>query len=923
MHRLLILRLLFALSLLCFLFPQRAFPASSITPCDLRCEYMPYPLGLDVAVPRFGWTFLSDGRNQWQSACELIVGDSRKDVERLKGNMWESGKINNSRNIQVAYGGQPLKSFTRYFWRVRVYDRNGVASAWSAPAWFETAMLSPDDWSAVWIGDGKPQPANDKDFYRDDPAPVFRKIFETQKKVTAARLYLSGLGYCEASINGEKIGNRVLDPGWTAYHKQTPYVTCDVTGKVKKGKNVLCVMLGNGWYNPLPLRMWGRFNIRDALTVGRPCLKGELHIVYSDGSKDVIPTGEDWQVTPGAILRNSVYTGEHYDARREKNWGSPDENFDDIRNAVKAEGPAGTLVAQIQPPVKIIRVVKPVSVSEQPNQGVYLFDMGENFAGVARIRVKGPAGTRIVLRYGEDVKKDGSINVMTSVAGQIKSGNGGPGAPAIAWQEDSYTLKGGKEEIWAPRFTFHGFRYVEVTGWPGIPGLNSLEGLCLSADVEPAGEFSSSNDMFNRLFEVIHRTFRSNLFSVQSDCPAREKFGYGGDMICTANTFSFNYNMANFYRKVLRDNINDQRPSGAITETTPFVGIADFGTAPNDGSGPVSYQAGLPFLMKHMYDFYGDKSAIATHYDALHKLLQYLIAHSKNNLITIDISDHEALDKKPHELTAAAWYYYHAKLFADFARILGKDEDAQKYGALADNIRQAIITSMFDAATGKFHNATQSAQIFGLWFDFVEGKDREAAFDALMQAIAARNGHLSTGIFATKMMFDVFREADRNETAYRIANQRDFPGWGYMLENGATTLWETWAYSDNIFSQNHPMFGSIGEWFYRSLLGINPAGPGFEKITIKPQPAGDLTSAKGSYRSIRGLIAVEWLIDKGKFSLKVKIPVNVSAEVWLPSTDGGITESGKPVEQCSGVEKVKTDGKHTVLSVGSGEYYFL
>jgi alpha-L-rhamnosidase len=896
--------------------------ASSITPCDLRCEYMSNPLGLDIVVPRFGWTFLSGERNQRQSAYELIVGDSEKGIQRLKGNVWESGKVNSSQNIHIEYGGNPLKSFTRYFWRVRVYDRNGAVSEWSETAWFETAMLRNDDWSAVWIGDGKPQPINDEDFYRDDPAPVFRKIFETQKKIMAARLYISGLGYYEACMNGNKISDHVLDPGWTAYSKQTLYTTYDVTGMIKKGKNVLSVTLGNGWYNPLPLRLWGRLNLRNALTTGRPCLKSELHIVYSDGSKDVIPTAEDWQVTPGAILRNSIYTGEHYDARREKNWGNPDEKFDDIRNAVRVNGPAGTLTAQTQPPVKIISIVKPVSVSEQPDKGAYLFDMGQNFAGVARIRTKGPSGTRIVLRYGEDVNKDGTINVMTSVAGQIKSGNGGPGAPAIAWQEDSYTLKGDGEEIWTPRFTFHSFRYVEITGWHGKPDLNDIEGLCLSADVEPAGEFSSSNEMFNRLLKVIQRTFRSNMFSVQSDCPAREKFGYGGDIICTVDAFSFNYNMANFYRKTLGDNVIDQRPAGAITETAPFVGIADFSTASGDGSGPVSYQAGLPFLMRHLYDFYGDKHVIATHYDALHRLVQYLGKHSKNNLITVDISDHEALDKKPHELSAATWYYYIVKQFADFAQILKKNEDAKKYGALADNIRKAIVTKMFDATTGKFHNATQSAQIFGLWFDMAEGKDRDAAFDVLLQAITNRNGHLSTGIFATKMMFDVFREADHNETAYRIANQRDFPGWGYMLENGATTLWETWAYSDNVYSQNHPMFGSVSEWFYRSLLGINPAAPGFEKIIIKPQPAGDLVSAKGSYRSVRGVIAVEWHMDRERFSLKVKIPVNTSAEIWLPSTDGKITETGKPLEHCSDVTEVKTDGKYTTLSVGSGEYHF-
>ncbi len=907
------------LTFLCLILPHTfAAKQSSITPVDLRCEYQSNPLGIDIAVPRFSWTFASGARNQSQSAYELMVSDSEKDIRRLKGNVWSTGKTGSPQNIQIAYGGSPLKSFTRYYWRVRVYDKDGNASGWSNPAWFETAMLSANDWQAAWIGDGKSLPVKDEDFYKDDPAPVLRKIFETRKKVTSARLYISGVGYYEACMNGTKIGDHVLDPGWTAYRNQVLYTTYDVTGQVRKGKNVLSVMLGNGWYNPLPLRMWGTWNLREELAIGSSCVKGELHITYSDGSSEVIPTDETWQVAPGAILRNSVYTGEHYDARLEKDWSNPEGKIEG-GNVVKVTGPTGALTAQIQPPVKLIKVIKPVSISES-KPGVYLFDMGQNFAGVARIRVKGPAGTRVVLRYGEDKYKDGNINVMTSVAGQIKSGNGGPGAPTIAWQEDSYTLKGEGVETWAPQFTFHGFRYIEVTGWPGKPTIDDIEGLCLSADVATVGEFSSSNSMFNRLLENIRWTFRSNLFSVQSDCPAREKFGYGGDMFCTTNAFSFNYDMANFYRKIIQDNVNDQRPLGGITETTPYMGIADKGLG--DGSGPLCFQVGFPYLMAHLYEFYGDKRVLEEYYAALDKQVRFIASHAKGDLISVDLSDHESLDAKPEKLTASAFYYYHVKLIAEFAAALGKTDDAAKYGALAQAIKKAIMANMFDAATGTFDNATQSAQAFGLWFDFTDGKDREAAFDALVKAVENRKGHLSTGIFATKMMFDVFRRDDRNDMAYSIANQRDFPGWGYMIENGATTLWETWAYSDNTYSQNHPMFGSISEWFYRSLLGINPAAPGFGKIIIKPQPAGDLTYAKGSYRSIRGLIGSEWRMDKGKFYLKVEIPVNTTAEIWILSATGEITESGKPVGQHHDITKVKTEGKYTVLAVGSGKYSF-
>ena len=896
--------------------------SQTISPDDLRCEYQLNPLGIDIEKPHFSWILRSEQRNQMQTAYELIISDNYNDIHKKKGNIWTTGKVPSSENIHVEYKGTPLKPFSRYFWRVKVYDKKGKSSMWSNPAWFETAALKNSDWNAAWISDGKKQPLHEDDFYKDNPAPTFRKVFDGNKKIKYARLYIAGLGYYKASINGDRVGNNVLDPGWTAYDKQVLYSTYDITNHIRQGKNVISITLGNGWYNPLPLRMWGKWNLREQLTIGDPCTTGLIQITYTDGSKDIIPTDHTWQVIPSPILRNNIYLGEHYDARLEQETiNNPETVLENPRYAVKVPGPQGKLTAQLQPPIRVIQVVKPLSIREIQS-GIYIVDMGQNFAGVARIHVKGKAGTKIRLRYGEDIHKDGSLNIMTTVAGQIKQGNGGLGAPSIAWQEDSYILKGGHIESWSPDFTFHGFRYVEVTGWPGKLNMNDIEGLCLSADVEEAGKFSCSNPMFNKLMENIRWTFRSNLFSVQSDCPAREKFGYGGDMFCTTNAFSFNYDMSNFYRKIIQDHVNDQRPSGAITETNPYMGIADFGTAPDDGSGPISFQIGFPFLIKHLYDFYGDKRIVSNYYNAFKKQAEYLIGCSKNNLMTVDISDHESLDEKPYKLTASAWYYYHIQLIAEFAQLLDKPSDAQKYTSLAKEIKQAIIDQMFDKSTGVFDNGTQSAQIFGLWFSLVEGEDKNAAFERLLETIKSRDGHLSTGIFATKMMFDVFRALDRNDVAYRIANKRDFPGWGYMIENGATTLWETWAYSDNTYSQNHPMFGSISEWFYRSILGINPASPGFEKIVIKPQPVEDLIFAKGYYKSIRGVIASSWDIIGNTFHLQVEIPVNCTAEIWIPSTNGTLTESGKPIEQIKDMLITGHQNNYTIVSVGSGKYTF-
>ncbi|MEO6707057.1 MAG: family 78 glycoside hydrolase catalytic domain, partial [Ginsengibacter sp.] len=743
------------------------------------------------------------------------------------------------------------------------------------------------DWQAKWIGEGNKQVTKEEDFYKDDPMPLFQKLFHTSKKVASARLYICGLGYYEAYINGEKVGDHMLDPGWTNYEKQNLYAVYDITKYIRQGTgtNIAGVMLGNGWYDLLTLRMWGSRNLREALVTGSPCLKAQLRITYADGSVTTSGTDETWQTMPGPVIRNSVYLGEHYDARLEQQgWSEPSKSpgkFHNLKSAVIVKGPSGKLTAQIQPPIKITKVVHPVGVRE-PAPGVYVFDMGQNFAGVARIHVQGPAGTTVRLRYGEDKYPDGNINVMTSVAGQIKKGNGGPGAPGIAWQEDNYILKGTGVETWSPRFTFHGFRYVEVTGWPGKPTLKDIEGLRMNTDVEETGTFTSSNSMFNKLFENIQWTFKSNIFSVQSDCPAREKFGYGGDMFCTAEAFIYNFNMADFYRKVVQDYANDQRPLGGFTETAPYVGIADSG--PGDNSGPLGFQINFSFLIKQLYDFYGDKRVIETYYDTFKRQVKFLQDSANNNLYTdADLGDHETLDAKSVGLTASAFYYHHVKLIAEFADILGKNQDAKSYSALAKEIKEAILHKYFSAESGQFDNGTQSAQAFGLWYGWVEGKEKEKAFDLLLDNINKHGGHLSTGIFGTKMLLDVLGSNNKNEVAYRIANQRDFPGWGHMMAHGASTLWETWAYSDNKYSQNHPMFGSVCEWFYRSLLGINSAAPGFKKIIIKPQPAGDLTSAKGSYSSIRGRIASNWSISGERFKLEVEIPANTTAEIWIPN----------------------------------------
>ncbi len=901
--------------LLCLFF-YLGVQASPLQPVRLTCEYIENPLGIDIPLPRLAWNFTSTERSQFQSAYEIIVSDNLAAISKGAGSEWSTGKVVSAVNMQIVYAGKPLKPFTRYYWRVKVYNKNDEASVWSAVNWFETAMLSASDWKAAWINDGTTNPARDEDYYKPDRMPLLRKSFTAAKQVAAARLYISGVGYYEAYLNQKKISDHVLDPGFTTYRKQVMYAVHDITPLIKKGKNVVGFMLGSGWWNPLPFKFFGRWDLRAYQQTGRPCAKAEVHIRYKDGTEEIIVTNEQWQAAPGPIVQNNVYIGEHYDARLEqKNWCSSNEESAVWKNAVKATGPDGELTAQMQPPIKVTRVVKPVAIIPFKS-GVFIADMGQNFAGVAAIKVKGPAGTTISLRYGEELFADGSLNVMTTAATQIKKGGikAGPGAPETLWQEDRYILKGEGTETWHPRFTFHGFRYVEITGWPGTPTIADIEGWRMNTSFMENGQFACSDTMLNKLHNVIQWTFLSNVFSVQSDCPGREKMGYGADIAATANAYLYNYDMANFYSKTVRDFANEQLPDGGITEIAPFTGIADRGYGGN--SGPLGWQLAFPYVQQLLYDTYGDKRIIENNYEAFKKQMAFLESKAMDNMFFWDISDHEALDPKPEAFSATAFYYHHAAMAASFAGILGKQEDSIKYAKLAQRIKQGIINKFYVSGSGRFDNSTQSAQLFALWYGF--SPEKENSMKVLLQEFERHNWHVSTGIFSTKMMFDVLRKNDMNEEAARIAQQKDYPGWLHMLNSGATTLWEAWRAPGTVYSANHPMFGSIDEWFYRSLLGINAAAPGFTKIIIKPQPAGGIHWAKGNYHSVMGVITSDWKKQGNGFSLQVSIPVNTSAIIYIPAKQNSIvTESGKTVTVA------RYEKGYAVVETGSGNYSFV
>ncbi|MEN6557826.1 MAG: family 78 glycoside hydrolase catalytic domain [Thermoguttaceae bacterium] len=915
-------------STVCALDLGAAAPDGGLEPTRLQCEYLVDPLGIDVAAPRLSWALkTSDAaahRGQRQTAYQVLVASSRSQLAEDKGDLWDSGHVESDATFGVEYAGKPLTSRRQCYWKVRVWDRDGKSSAWSPEAFWETALLDSADWEARWINDGHPAPDQVGDFFRDDPAPLFRKEFQIDKPIRSARLYVTGLGYYVARINGAEVGDRVLDPGWTDYEDRVLYSTYDVTSRIVQGKNCLGLMAGNGWYNPLPMKMWGRINLRNYLTVGCPRVLAQLEIELADGTRQVVATDDTWKTSPGPILRNNIYLGEVYDARRETpDWDQPglkDAAWTPARFALESVGP---LRAQSQPPIIATGKLKPVRRTE-PSPGVFVFDMGQNFAGWTRLRVRGPAGTVVTLRFGELLNADGTVNVRTGVCGQIKRGkeniDGEP--PRLAYQSDTYVLSGRGDENYLPRFTWHGFRYVEVSGYPGAPPLDAIEGLRLSADVAKAGEFSCSNERFNNIEKMVRWTFLSNLFSVQSDCPARERFGYGGDPTPTCEAFLFLFDVAAFYEKVVRDFGDAARPNGGITETAPFVGIASDGLGGQ--SGPIGWQSTYPLLLEKLYQYCGDVRIVREQYPTVRRQIEFLRSQAKDFIIDRCLGDHESLDPKAIPLTATAFFYQDVAIAARLAEIAGKREDAAEYRRLAGQIREAFVAKFFDARTGRFDLGTQACQAFALHFDLLPPEHHEAVVDVLLDEVRRHEGHLATGMFGTRYLLETLSRSGHAQTAFEIVHQDTFPGWGYMLARGATTLWEHWQYDDDTYSHNHPMFGSVSTWFFEDLGGMraDPDAYGFNRITIQPQVVGDLTEAKVRYESIRGAVACDWQIQDRRLRMNVLVPPGVTATVFVPTTDpSSVLESGQPVSQAPGVEALNA-AQGAVYRVTGGQYRF-
>lgn len=912
--------------LLSFVFLTFGFSNETLHIDQLRCENRTDPLGIDTAKPRLSWVLSSDIRGQFQTAYQLLVASSEGKLNESDADLWNSGKIVSRQSLNIEYAGRELESRMRCFWKVRVWGKSGKASDWSKTAWWEMAFLDKGEWSARWIDDGKENPVSDKDFYKNDPAPLFRKEFVLEKTVERARLYITGLGYYEAYLNGGRIGNSVLDPAWTNYSKRIFYSVYDVTPYLQEGANCIGVTLGNGWYNPLPLRMWGRLNLREHLTTGRPSFIGQLELTYADGTRKVIVSDESWKVKEGPILRNNIYLGEVYDARLEvTDWNMCDIDVIEWRPASVAPDQNRRLIVQPFPPIRVTATLQPEKIT-QPSSGIYIVDMGQNFAGWVRYRFKAPRATRIRCRYGELLYPDGTLNPMTSVCGQIKgtrmnrSGEetpiGGPGSPEIAWQADTYIAKGNGWEIYTPRFAFHAFRYIEISGYPGDMTPDMILGLRLNSDVPEAGSFSCSNEMFNDIQTLCQWTFLSNLFSVQSDCPHRERFGYGGDIVSTHEALMFNYDMAAFYAKTVQDWSDSVLDDGMLTDTAPYVGIQYCG---------VGWALVHPLLQLNLYRYYGDHRTLEHQYTVSRQWLGLVQKLYPDFIVKEGLSDHESLNETPTEELVTPLYFYSARVLSKMAGILKRSADKKEYEDLMARIRSAYLNKFWERDSGQFAPGTQTSQAFGLYLELAPEEDQEKVLAYLEKSIEEKQGHLSTGILGTPFMLDVLCRHGLSDIAYQIVNKRSFPSWGHMLELGATTLWEHWEFSDNTYSHNHPMFGSISQWFYNWLGGIQaaPDAVGFDRIIIRPQVIGDLQWVESSYNSVLGKITSTWHKKEESIFFEIHIPVNAEATVYLPDLKNSqIFENGKKLIDAESIQFLEKEDRSLIYRVGSGTYLF-
>ncbi|MDR8391957.1 glycoside hydrolase family 78 protein [Aliifodinibius sp. S!AR15-10] len=877
----------------------------------------------------FSWQLSSSLRNQYQSAWQIVLASSEEALENEEY-IWNSGKQQGRQNTRISYNGPELDPATSYYWKVRVWDENGNSTDWSNPGRFVTALFEPADWQgAKWIGyeilpeslevvPGVHGPGDElgEKGTRRPAVPRFRKEFNVDKPVKEAYLFITGLGHYEADLNGQKVGDRFLSPGWTDYQETVFYNTYDITDQLNEGANAIGVTVGNGFYNI------NRERYRKLVIAhGMPKMLSLLRVVYEDGTVQNVTSGPDWETTESPITYTSIYGGENYDARQEQpGWNST--NFTtgtDWKPALEVEAPAGELKAQINHPVKVMDTLEVKRILE-PEPGTYVYDFGQNASGIMKLEVNGAKGQEVILRPAELLTEEGFANQDAT------------GEPHYY----RYTLNGDGTETWQPKFTYYGFRYVQVEGAaPGtadqgeLPKITDLDFLHTRSSAPQTGHFETSFGLFNEINELIKWAIRSNIQSVMTDCPHREKLGWMEQTHLMGGSVHYNYHLYHLYKKLVHDMMDSQTESGLVPSIAPEYVVFNWGVGFRDSPEWGSASVILPWLI---YKWYGDVQVMEEAWPMMTKYVDYLESTSENHIVSHGLGDWYDLGPEapglaqltPKALTATAIYYYDITLLSKMAEILGKTEEAESYRTQAREIYEAFNDKFYNQETGIYATGSQTSMAMPLVVGLVDSLERQQVLSNLTDSIRANNKALTAGDVGFNYLVKALEQGGASQLLYEMNTRDDVPGYGYQLKKGATALTESWAALERV-SNNHLMLGHIMEWFYGGLAGIQQAegSHAYSHILIDPDMVGDIEWTQAWYESPNGRIESDWSLDGENGTLDVKIPVNSIATVVIPSAEvDQISESGEPVSNHSEIMNIATQDSTTNIEIGSGDWSF-
>lgn len=906
-----------ALALLCS--PGIACAAqytATIRPSALRCDARTNPLGVQTAAPAFSWIPVATqarARGLRQTAWQLLVASSPADLARNDGNMWNTSRVTGSSGLHHAYGGQPLHAHTTYWWKLRLWDQNGHPSAWSAPQSFTMGLLKSSDWKAQWITAGH-EVMWGNPIKSAAALPLFRDDFRLHGHIQQALLFISGLGQYDAHLNGMPVTQSVLNPGWTNYRKTVLYNTFNVTRELRQGKNVIAVLLGNGMYN-VP-KTPGRYQKFQG-TFGPPKLIAQLMVTFSDGRTQTIATGPHWKAAKSPVIFSQTYGGEDFDARIHPNWDKLALNDSAWAHAIVTQGPGGALQAQRIPPIRIMHIYHPVRITH-PRPGLTVYDLGQNFSGWPDITVAGQAGSRVKLIPGELLHKNGTVTQLSMGGGPI-------------WF--TYVLNGRGIERWHPRFSYTGFRYVQVETIPAPgskihPRVLALSGEFVHSSAQPVGSFYTSDILFDRIHRLIDMAIRSNTQSILTDCPHREKLGWLEQTHLMGVALFYNYNLNTLYEKMASDISEAQRADGLVPEIAPeyvkFTG--GFLDSPEWGSAAIL----SPWTD---YRFTGNIGILSAHYATMQAYLDYLGREAKDHILSEGLGDWYDMGPRPPgyaqltgmKVTSTATYYRDLTVMQKIATLLGKPQDAARYKSLAARVKASYNREIFHPATNEYDRGSQTANGMSLAVGLVPRNRRKAVLKNLVANIRAHDNHLTAGDVGFHYVLEALREGGRDDVICAMLSQTTPPSYAYQLKMGATTLTEAWN-ANRANSQNHFMLGHAEEWFYRGLAGLqfNLARPRGRQIVFRPEFACGIASARASYDSALGRIAIDWHHSATSTRIAVTVPVGHTALVYVPgASPSAITESGRPAPKSPGVTWLRASGPDQIFRVQSGAYRFL